>query len=194
MNWLKFKFLAVAMLILFAQSARAADNETAAQRRWAIGTDAVQWAMLGCINGEASYCLGHNWALEAGIRYNPFTFLKGSRRQTHLRQLTPSLGIQYWTDEIRHGWFIETKALAGIYSVANLCRDNYFDGQAVAAGIGGGWCKPFAERWLLSVGAGIMIVLHDTTYYMGPVCGRICGKEKGLAAVPDLSLKIIYLL
>ena len=182
----------MALLMVGALPVKAEEDEPATYK-WAVGTDAAQWALLGCINASAEYCPGQHLGFSAAMRYNPFTYLRGTENQTQLRQATPVIGVRYWTDNPFEGWCIDGKILASVYSVANVFGSGCFDGQAIAAGIGAGWCKVLDGRWRLSLGAGVLAALHDTTYYMGPVCGRIIGRKRGPAVLPDLSVSINYL-
>ncbi|MBR5034714.1 MAG: DUF3575 domain-containing protein [Bacteroidales bacterium] len=184
--------LTMALLALGAMPVRA-EEEQPATYKWTVATDAVQWALLGCINASVEYCPGENWGFMAAMRYNPFTYLRGTEKQTQLRQATPVLGVKYWVDAPYEGWFMDGRVLASVYSVSNVFNSGCFDGQAIAAGIGAGWCRVLDERWRLSLGAGVLAALHDTTFYMGPVCGRISGHKRGPSLLPDLSVSINYL-
>ena len=184
--------MTMALLALAAMPAKAEEAQPATYK-WAVGTDAVQWAALGCINASVEYAPGRHWGFNAGMRYNPFTYRRGAENQMQMRQATPVLGIKFWCDTTFCGWFMEGKILASVYSVANVCGSGCFDGQAIAAGVGAGWCKSMSDRWRLCIGAGILAALRDNTYYMGPVCGRISGRKRGPVLRPDLSVSINYL-
>ena len=40
----------------------------------ALSTNLAGYAFLGTMNVEASYALAQHWSVNAGMRYNPFTF------------------------------------------------------------------------------------------------------------------------
>ena len=190
---MKAKILfATTLLILCALPVQAGERADSTYR-WALTTDAIQWAMLGCINASLEFCPGQHWSLMAGMLYNSFTYMRGTGNQTQLRQATPFAGVRYWIDSPFKGWYIDGKALASVYSVANVFNSGCFDGEAIAAGLGAGWCKALNRRWCLTLGAGVLAVLHRTTYYMGPVCGRISGHKSGPALLPDATISINYL-
>ena len=190
---MKAKILFAATILMLCAVPVQAGERADSTYRWSLGTDAVQWALLGCINASVEYCPGQHWGLMAGMRYNPFTYLRGSQYQTQLRQATPFAGVRYWVDTPFKGWYMEGKALASVYCVANVFGSGCFDGEAIAAGLGAGWCKALNERWRLTLGAGVLAVFHDTTYYMGPVCGRISDHKSGPAIMPDATVSINYL-
>ena len=184
------------MLMLAAAFAHAAgeDNEKSApERKWAIGSDIADWAELICPNMELQYCGWDHIALTGGIKYNPFTFRKGSPEQTQMRQLTPFIGMRYWFDVPYRNWYMEGRLAGSVYSVANVFCGKCFEGNLAALEFGGGWSTMISEQWNLSVGAGIAAALHNTTRYLGPVCGRIDGSDKGFILLPDITISISYL-
>ena len=180
--------LAALMLTIFETTAAGGD-------RWELSTNLPTWALLGTLNADVHLALDNHWSIRAGIKYNPFTFYKHDARQFHLRQATPSVGMRYWFDTAYDGWFVGGKLMGSVYSVANICGSGCFDGKMAAIGIGAGWSKPLSERWSVSLGTAVAVGVHDTTYYAGPVCGRILSSKRGTAVfVPDVLVSINYLL
>ena len=47
-----------------------------AAQRFSLSTDLLGYACLGTINADASVSLSRKWSLTAGIKYNPFVFMK----------------------------------------------------------------------------------------------------------------------
>ena len=69
----------------------------------ALSTNLAGYAFLGTMNLEASYALAQHWSVNAGMRYNPFTFgPEDSRIQA--RQQAYALGARYWPWHIYSGW------------------------------------------------------------------------------------------
>ena len=50
-------------------------------RKFSISTDILGYAKLGTLNLDASYAVSRRWSLTAGMRYNPFTFARGTEKQ-----------------------------------------------------------------------------------------------------------------
>lgn len=189
------RFVLTALLlsaaIIFARGEEAEENTPA--RVWAVGTDLADWAELICPNLELHYCGWDHLGLMAGFKYNPFTFRKGTPRQTQMRQATPFIGLRYWFDTPFEGWYAQGRLAASVCNVANVFCDKCLEGQLIALEAGGGWSRMLSERWNISLGAGIAAALHDTTRYLGPFCGRIDGRRRGFIVLPDITITISYL-
>ena len=189
------RFVLTALLLTAAIGlARAQDEQECTPARiWAIGTDLADWAELVCPNIELHYSAWNHLGLMAGFKYNPFTFRKGTPQQTQMRQATPFIGVRYWFDTPFTGWYAQGRLAASVYNVANVFCDKCLEGQLVALEAGGGWSKMLSDKWNISLGAGIAAALHDTTRYLGPLCGRIDGRNRGLLIFPDITISINYL-
>jgi len=180
---MKLKIIVAAALLALNSCAPAFAAQ--GESRWSISTNIPTWLLLGCANADIHYKIADRWCLQAGVKYNPFTYAAGSERQTHLRQLTPSLGVRYWFDRARNRWFLGAKLLASEYSVSYPRGGHFFDGELAGAGLFGGYEYPISERLSLSLGAGAAVAYHRTTFYGGPVCGRITDRKKGVALFPS---------
>ena len=180
---MKLKIIVAAALLTLTSCAPAFAAKQ--QSRWSISSNIPTWLLLGCANADIHYMIADRWSLQAGVKYNPFTYAAGSERQTHLRQLTPSLGVRYWFDEAWSRWFLGAKLLASEYSVSYPRGGCFFDGELAGAGVTAGYVCPLSEELSLSLGAGAAVAYHRTTFYGGPVCGRITDRKKGVALFPS---------
>ena len=159
---------------------------------WGISTNLPTWMLLGTANTEVHYMASEHWSLEAGVKYNPFTYYAGSERQTHLRQLTPSIGARYWFCEPWHGWYAGARLLGSEYSVSWPRSGRFFDGDLAGARLFFGYNFSLTERLSLSLGAGGAAAYHRTTFYAGAVCGRIVDRRSGFALFPsDLTASLM---
>lgn len=189
MKGMKHIFAAVALLVLSSGTAMARERD------WAVSTNIPTWALLGTINADIHYRTASHWSLEAGARYNPFTYMRGSERQTQLRQLTPYIGIRYWADTAFEGWYFASGLICSEYSVSYPPKEWFFDGDLAGIGFKLGYNRPVNGRLALSLGAGMAAAYHNTTYYCGPVCGRIYDKREGIALFPfEATLSIMLML
>lgn len=173
-------------------SARGEEADTT--RRWAISTNICDWAMLGTMNLSASLAPGRRATVTAGIKYNPFTYYNRVGRAICFRQFTPYISGRYWFCEAYDGWFAGCRLIAGEFNMSNVFKNGYCDGDFVAAGIDGGYSRRISQRWNLTVAASLTTAAHKTTFYAGPVCGRILSRKKGLAVVPGFELTFDFLL
>ena len=62
-----------------------------------ISTNLVDYAQLGTLNLEASCGVARHWSLNAGVKYNPFSF-ENEELQSPMqsRQRSVALGTRYW--------------------------------------------------------------------------------------------------
>ena len=85
MKQLKY-YIVAAALILCGANAKA--------QNIALSTNVAGYAFLGTMNMEASYGVAQHWSLNAGVKYNPFTF---GQEETRIlaRQQTYALGARF---------------------------------------------------------------------------------------------------
>lgn len=190
---MKGKFLIAAAALLMASCTPAFAGGS--DKTIALSTNLPTWGSLLTMNCEVQMPVSPRWSCYANLRYNPFTYSKGSWAQTQLRQLTPEIGARWWLDGVYDGFFFEGFLLASEYSVSYPPREHYFDGFLWGAGAGFGCCFPVAERIYMNVGAGIAAARHNSTYYMGPVCGQISGHKRDWVVFPsDLIVSLMIML
>ena len=153
--------------------------------KWCISTNAPTWLLLGTANAELHLATGNHWSVQASIKYNPFTYAGGTPNQVHIRQLTPSAGVRYWIDSVWQGWWTGAGILISEYSLALPCRERYFDGNLAGVELISGYDFAISDRLSLSLGAGVAAACHRTSYYRGPVCGRLKDRREGIAVFPS---------
>ena len=71
------------------------------------------------------------------------------------------------------------------YSLALPCRERYFDGNLAGVELISGYDFTLSDWLSLSLGAGVAAAFHRTSYYWGPVCGRLKDRRKGVAIFPS---------
>lgn len=152
---------------------------------WCVSTNVPTWLLLGTANAELQLATGSHWSVQAGIKYNPFTYAAGTPGQVHIRQLTPSAGVRYWVDSVWHGWWTGTGIVVSEYSLALPCFEQYLDGNLAGAELLSGYDFALSDRLSLSLGAGVAAAFHRTSFYRGPVCGRLKDRRKGIAIFPS---------
>lgn len=182
--------LAVFVILAPAFKLFAGGSRTDSTYHWRLSTNICDWAMLATINGEAEYCLTEHTSLLAGIKYNPFTYCRGTENQTCFRQATPYLGSRYWFSDTGRGWYAGGKILASVYNISSSLFGCYYEGELVGAGLNAGYSWRLSLHRHLSFGCGFLAAAHKTTRFAGAVCGRILDSRKGFILLPDLSLTI----
>ncbi|MBQ7253163.1 MAG: DUF3575 domain-containing protein [Bacteroidales bacterium] len=178
---LKILLAAATLLIGSCAPAMARDGVS----RWCVSTNIPTWLLLGTANAELHLATGNHWSVHAGIKYNPFTYAGGTPDQLHIRELTPSAGVRYWADSVWQGWWAGTGIIVSEYSLALPFCGLYSEGNLAGAKLVSGYDFALSERLSLSLGAGVAAALHRTSYYEGPVCGRLKDKRKGVTVFPS---------
>ena len=96
----KLRMLMAAVPLLLGHGLAAQD--------FALSTNVLGYADFGTLNIEASYAVARHWSLNAGLRYNPFTFGSGEQEVrvegeavyltispvSVVRELTPEQGAE----------------------------------------------------------------------------------------------------
>ena len=66
-------------------------------RKFSVSTNVMDYINLGTLNLEASYGFSQHWSLNAGAKFNPFTFkLKDDGSQMQNRQQSYEIGVRLW--------------------------------------------------------------------------------------------------
>ena len=143
---------------------------------FALSTDVVDWANFGTINMEAGFSVHQHFSVQAGAKYNPWTF------KTYMlglplynKQTTAYAGFRYWP------WY-------GIW------RHALDTGKAFGGGLSFGYTLMLTENLNLEFGAGLWAGRRfDHTLYCCPECMKVRESGPGnFVALNDVSLSIMY--
>ena len=53
----------------------------ASAQKVSVSTNVLDYLALGTMNIDVSYAFSRHWSAVAGVRYNPFTFMKGDPQE-----------------------------------------------------------------------------------------------------------------
>jgi hypothetical protein len=161
----------------------------------AVSTNVLDYARLGTLNLEASLGLARHWTLNAGARYNPFSYEKGggSGEQMQLRQRSLSLGTRFWPWHIHSGWWLSAKLQAQEYNEGGLRSQETEEGERYGGGLGAGYTYMLHKHLNLEVGASLWAGTNRFTVYACPVCGKITGGgDRTFVRPNEILLSLIY--
>ena len=79
---------------------------TAFSQKWAVETNALDWANYGTANLSASRGINRYCAAVAGVRFNPWKFKDSEGASHQNRALTANLGVCFWPWHIYSGWWL----------------------------------------------------------------------------------------
>lgn len=162
---------------------------------FALSTDVVDWANFGTINMEAGFSVHQHFSVQAGAKYNPWTF------KTHKlglplynKQTTAYAGFRYWPWYVFSGWWVGAQMQYKGYSETGIWRHALDTGKAFGGGLSFGYTLMLTENLNLEFGAGVWAGRRfDHTLYCCPECMKVRESGPGnFVALNDVSLSIMY--
>lgn len=161
-------------------------------QKWALSSNAVDWAALATINLEASFAPARQWSVTASAKYNPFTYHTSSK-QFQARQQTYSLGVRFWPWHCYSGWWVAAKAQYQEYNMGGIFSARTEEGDRAGAGIAAGYSLMLHPHWNLDFGAGLWAGRKWYSVYSCPRCGMMLGQgKKGFVAPNDITIAVVY--
>lgn len=159
-----------------------------------ISTNLISYVNLGTMNLETSYALAQHWSINAGMKYNPFTFPAGEDGSTKQnRQQTYALGARYWPWHIYSGWWTAAKAQYQEYNVGGFKTEETDEGERYGGGLAAGYTYMLGRHFNLEFGAGVWAGKDNYTTYACPSCGRtIDSGNRYFVMLNDVLLSLSY--
>lgn len=174
----------------------AAKPQTVEAQNVAISTNAVDWLNFGTANIGVGLDVSRHFSVEAGARYNPWSFSRKSSGLTVMnRQTTAFAGVRFWPWYIFSGWWIAARCQYSDFSDTGIWRYALNEGKALGASLSFGYTLMLSRHFNMEFGAGVWggRLLEHNLYHC-PQCMRI--RESGPKAfiAPDnISVSVIYL-
>ena len=164
---------------------------TAFSQKWAVETNALDWANYGTANLSASRGINRYCAAVAGVRFNPWKFKDSEGASHQNRALTANLGVCFWPWHIYSGWWFSSKIQAEQFSRGNiLSLKELQEGYAAGVSISAGYALMAGKRWNISFGLGGWGGYMKSSLYRCPDCGRKLSENRGLFFLPDNDTKV----
>ncbi len=154
---------------------------------WALSTNLCKWAFLGTMNISASFPIADSWTVDAGARYNPWTYYKDSvSKRITWRERTLRLGARWWTDGcFSNGFYAGLGPQWMQYNRGGVISRTIYEGSAIGAYLNAGYHFRISEHWSLEAGLGAFLGYADYATYDCTVCGKKAGEGRGLRGGPD---------
>jgi len=124
------------------------------------------------LNLDASIGLSRHWSLGAGVKYNPFSFGKGSS-MFFLKQRSADLGARYWPWHVYSGWWVAGKIRWQEYSEGGIVSPETSEGDRYGASISVGYSKMLSPWLNIDFGLGLWGGRATYTTYACQTCGKI---------------------
>lgn len=155
-------------------------------QKFCVSTNVLDYACLGTLNMDASYSLSRHWSLVAGVRYNPFVFMKDdSEKQIQLKQQSYACGVRVWPWHTLAGWWFAGKMRYQEYSFGGVWSDEAEEGDRGGIGLYAGYTHMLSKHFNIEFGVGLWGGLDVYRRYSCPVCGVLMTAGRRLFVLPD---------
>ena len=168
--------------------------QAASAQKFSISTNLLGYVELGTLNLDASYALSRRWNIQAGVRYNPFTFRRDDpARQFQYRQRSYSLGVRLWPWHIWSGWWFAGKGRWQEYNVGGILSSKTREGDRFGGGLYAGYAHMLSPHLNLEFGLGLWAGVDIYKVYSCPSCGlTLESGSKAFVLPDDIMLSIVY--
>lgn len=162
----KLKYLMIPLVLMLSlQAASRAQNVS-------ISTDLVSYLNFATMNVEASYPISRCWSVNAGVRYNPFTFDLGEGKEdARNKQKTFAAGVRFWPWHVFSGWWLAGKLQYQEYNHGGIVSRKTTEGDRYGFGVSGGYAYMLGKHLNLEFGLGVWGGFDKYAVYSCPVCG-----------------------
>lgn len=158
----------------------------------AVSTNAVDYANFGTLNAELSVAVARHWTLNAGARWNPWTFREGSEAFQN-RTRTFSAGFRWWPWNVYSGWWLGGRAQWEEYNRGGIRTPETEEGDAYGAALSGGYSLMLHQNINLDFGLGLWGGYKKYTVYRCPTCGKVQEQGSKAFVMPsDLLVSLLF--
>lgn len=165
------------------------------QARLAFSQNLADYLSLGTLNADLQYSIHRRWTLEAGAKYNNWTWRHRQEEQFEARQQAYYVGVRWWPWYTYSGWWVGTKMQYREYNRGGLFRPEAEEGDAFGAGASGGY-SVHVNPWLnVDFGIGFWGGVTKYVTYACPYCGRRVDEGTKFFLLPDevrIALELIF--
>ena len=182
------KRLLIILSALFAAAAGASAQNAA------LSTNIMGYANLGTLNMEASYAIAQHWSLNAGLKYNPFTFrFSGMENEVQARQREVNIGARFWPWHVYSGWWVAGKAQYQEYNMGGYKTAETSEGDRYGGGLTAGYSHMLGRHFNVEAGVGGWAGMDRYVRYSCPTCGRIVDEgNRFFLLLNDILLSVTY--
>lgn len=164
----------------------------AGAQQFSLSTNTVDYANFGTVNAEASAAVARHFSVNAGVRYNPWSFGKDDGRMQN-KAITASAGFRWWPWNIYSGWWTGARAQWEQYNRGGIRSPETEEGDAYGAALSAGYSLMLHRNFNLDFGIGIWGGYKTYTVYRCPTCGKVMDEGGKLFVMPsDLLVSLMF--
>lgn len=167
-------------------------NECNAQD-FALSTNVLDYANFVTLNLQASYGVARHWSLNAGMKYNPFSYRDGLDMKMN-KQVSCSVGAKFWPWYIFSGWWLSGAARYQEYSSGGIFSILTTEGNRIGGSLSGGYSHLLSPHLNLDFGIGLWAGYNQFKVYACQTCGKVVADGKGYFVLPsDITVALTYI-
>lgn len=162
-------------------------------QEFSVSTNVLDYVNLGTLNLEASVGVAQHWSVNAGLKYNPFTF-DGGEKDIRNRQRSYSAGARYWPWHVYSGWWLSGKLRYQEYNSGGFISPETSEGDRFGGGFSGGYTYMVNPHLNVDMGFGMWAGYDSYITYACQTCGRVIGKGGKYFVLPaDIVISLSYI-
>ena len=163
--------------------------------KFALSTNALEWANYGTANLELGVGLAQHLSLQAGVKYNPWSFTaKNLGIPVRNNQTTAFVGARWWPWYVMSGWWLGAKVQYSDYEKTGLWRPALEQGVKVGGGLSFGYTLMLHKHVNIEFGAGMWggsQLKYDL--YCCPNCKELRDTgSRGFIGLDDVSVALMF--
>ncbi len=159
---------------------------------FSFSTDLVSWLNLGTINMEASAAVAKEVTINAGMKYNPWSF-QTKNGQIQDRQATYHAGVRWWPWHIYSGWWFGGAFQYQEYNRGGIMSRKAEEGDAMGAAFSAGYTLMVHKNFNVEFSLGGWIGGTNYTEYNCTTCGKIIDQGRKFFVRPnDISIALMF--
>ncbi len=162
-------------------------------QKFSVSTDAVSWLSLGTINMDASAAVAREVTVNAGVKYNPWSF-STKDGQIQDRQASYYVGVRWWPWHIYSGWWFGGALQYQEYNRGGILSRNAEEGDAYGTAFSAGYTLMVHRNLNVEFSLGGWTGVKDYTGYSCTTCGRITSRGTKFFVRPnDVSIALMFI-
>ena len=170
-------------------------EELADQARLALSQNLADYLFLGTLNADLQYSVHRAWTLQAGAKYDNWTWRHRMDTQFESRQQCYYVGARWWPWYTYSGWWLGGRLQYREYNRGGLFSQETEEGDAFGVGVSGGY-SVHVNRWLnVDFGMGLWGGMTKYVTYACPYCGKRLDEGTKAFFLPDearIALEFIF--
>ena len=124
--------------------------------KFAISTNALDWANFGTANLELGLGMTQHFSLHAVAKYNPWEFTaKELQIPVKYNQMTCGASVRWWPWYVFSGWWVGAKGQYSDYTKTGIWRPALEEGTRIGGGLSFGYTLMVHKRFNVEFGAGV---------------------------------------